>query len=455
MLAILPATLLLLSPSICAEEVAAENAKPLRMVTYNIYSDWRAPNWGVPPRAAGVERAIVKAQPDIVALQEVQADWWASPLFKNLAANYGVVRGNEAEALRRAGPPKPTKPDKPEPFLGNSCPLLYRKDRLALLDSGFEIFHIALGGSSKAVTWAVFEDKLCGRRFMSFSTHFWFKHNCPESDTIRELNARNILRHVSDVHRKWGDIPVIGGGDLNCNPGSLAHETFKREGYSNAMDVAEEKTARSATRTYHGRLKRDENGQYHGTVAPPGKDKPEQSIDHIFFIGGIRALRYDIDVDAETLNASDHSPVIVDFRIEGDAAKSGAFGRKLEHLAINVSEPAKVAEWWCRHLGMEVVRSGPPPIDCRFIRDLSGTMCIELYHNPTDRPGPDYAAKPPLEFHIGVECDDPETDAKRLVAAGAQLVEIEHVQGMTLAMMRDPWGICLQLCKRPTPVLKK
>jgi hypothetical protein len=82
-------------------------------------------------------------------------------------------------------------------------------------------------------------------------------------------------------------------------------------------------------------------------------------------------------------------------------------------------------------------------------------MCIELYHNPTDRPGPDYAAKPPLEFHIGVECDDPETDAKRLVAAGAQLVEIEHVQGMTLAMMRDPWGICLQLCKRPNPVLKK
>ena len=299
--------------------MAAAEAKPLRMVTFNIYSDWRAPQWGVPPRAAGVERAIVKAQPDIVALQEVQQDWWASPLFEHLAAAYGVVRGDEAEALRRAGPPTPTKPGKPEPFLGNNCPLLYRKDRLNLLDSGFDIFHIALGGCSKGVTWAVLEDKCSGRRFMSFSTHFWFKKNGPESDAVRELNVRNILWHVADVRRKWGDIPVIGGGDLNCNPGSLALETFRREGYANAMEVAAEKTARSATRTYHGRLQRDESGQYHGTVAPPGRDKPEQSIDHIFFTDSIRALRYDIDVDAETLIAQlvQAADAIVDFLIAG------------------------------------------------------------------------------------------------------------------------------------------
>ena len=94
LLASLLVALPIASQSIRAEVTAANKAEPLRIVTYNIYSDWRAPNWGVPPRAAGVERAIVKAQPDIVALQEVQQDWWASPLFKNLAANYGVVRGN-------------------------------------------------------------------------------------------------------------------------------------------------------------------------------------------------------------------------------------------------------------------------------------------------------------------------------------------------------------------------
>ena len=306
----------LASQLILAEDTAADKPESLRILTFNVYSDWRAPNWGVPSRAAGVERAIAKAQPDIVALQEVVADWWASPMFEHLAATYGIVRGDEAAAIRRAGSPPKTKPDKPEPGRCNHTPLLYRKDRLSLLDSGFDIFHIALAGMSKAVTWAVFEDRRSGRRIMSFATHFWFKHNGPESDAIRELNVRHVLQCVADMRRKWGDIPVIGGGDLNCNPGSLALETFRREGYSNAMEVAAEKTARSATRTYHGRLKRDESGLYHGTVAPPGKDKPEQSIDHIFLTGGIRALKYDIDLDQETLDASDHSPVVVDFAIQ-------------------------------------------------------------------------------------------------------------------------------------------
>ncbi len=294
-------------------EKAAAAAKPLRMITFNIYSDWHVKGGGVKPREAGMERVLLKIKPDIAALQEVSGHWWASPMFEHLAATYGIVRGDLAGALRRAGPLPPVKNGKEQPEPVNNTPLLYRKDRLTLLDSGFDIFHIALGGVSKGVTWAVFEDKCSGRRFMSFATHFWFKHNGPESDAIRELNVRNILWHVSDVRRKWGDIPVIGGGDLNCNPGSLALETFRREGYVNAMEVAMEKTARSATRTYHGYPKQDENGQYHGTVAPPGRDKPEQSIDHIFFIGGIRVLRYDLDLDQETLDASDHSPVIVDF----------------------------------------------------------------------------------------------------------------------------------------------
>ena len=90
MLASLLAALPLASLSVHAEDAAAVKSEPLRILTYNIYGDWRAPKWGVPPRAAGVERAIVKAKPDVVALQEVIADWWESPLFKNLSAAYGM-----------------------------------------------------------------------------------------------------------------------------------------------------------------------------------------------------------------------------------------------------------------------------------------------------------------------------------------------------------------------------
>ena len=302
---------------VCAED-AVPKPEPLRILTFNIYSDWHVPDSGVTARERGIEKALMKLRPDVAALQEVSSAWWDSSIFARMESVYGIVRGDLEDAIRRAGPVPPAvkKPGRPLLKPANNTPILYRKDRLRLLDSGFDIFHIALGGCSKAVTWAVFEDKRSGRRFISFCTHFWFKKNGAESDVLRELNVRHILWRMADVRRKWGNIPVIGGGDLNSSPGSLAHETFKREGYSNAMDVAKEKTARSATRTYHGYPKQDENGIYHGTVAPPGKDRPEQSIDHIFFTGGIRALKYDLDLDQETLDSSDHSPVVVDFIIQ-------------------------------------------------------------------------------------------------------------------------------------------
>ena len=218
----------------------AEAGKPLRMITFNIYSDWHVNDGGVKPREVGMERTIMRIRPDIAALQEVSGHWWASPMFGHLAATYGIVRGDMDEALRRAGPIPPAKGgDEQPPERASNTPLLYRKDRLALLDSGLDVFHPSLG-KSKSVTWAVLEDRLDGRRFISFSTHFWFKHKGKQDDALRVLNVQCILRRVDELRRKWGEIPVIGGGDLNCNPGSLALEAFRCAGYSNAMDAEAE-----------------------------------------------------------------------------------------------------------------------------------------------------------------------------------------------------------------------
>ena len=174
-----------------AVSASAEETKPLRMITFNIYSDWHVKDGGVKPREAGMERVLLKIKPDIAALQEVSRHWWASPLFEHLAATYGIVRGDMADALRRAGPSPSAKDGKKPSESASHTPLLYRKDRLALLDSGFDIFHVSLG-TSKGVTWAVFEDRLDGRRFISFSTHFWFKHKAKE-DVISSLPPCHII----------------------------------------------------------------------------------------------------------------------------------------------------------------------------------------------------------------------------------------------------------------------
>jgi hypothetical protein len=60
----------------------------------------------------------------------------------------------------------------------------------------------------------------------------------------------------------------------------------------------------------------------------------------------------------------------------------------------------------------------------------------------------------PLLLHLAFVSADPEADRSALIAAGATFVKEEHLaDGSHLIMMRDPWGLAIQLCKRGQPML--
>lgn len=307
------------------------SAAPLRFLSFNIYG-YGAEGLLPQNRAAGVEESIVKCKADVVSLQEVAPAWWdGTPLFANLSAEFGVVRGDEEEALLRAGASGTYRP----PNWVNHEPLLYRKSRLNLLDSGLDFFHLSLQ-AEKSVTWAVLEDRTDGRRFIAFATHFWWQGNGAESDAIRELNARHVLNRVADIRRKWGDLPVIGGGDLNCRPGSLAHEVFRLAGYRNAADAA---PVRSTHRSHHGYPVKGKDGVFRGALRPAAEDVPGMSIDHIFFSPGIRALRHHIWVGRPEIDVSDHSPVTADFEFT-DAPKDARLPGSPSTLFVEAARAA-------------------------------------------------------------------------------------------------------------------
>lgn len=125
---------------------------------------------------------------------------------------------------------------------------------------------------------------------------------------------------------------------------------------------------------------------------------------------------------------------------------------KFEHLGINVPDPRAMASWYVKHFNMKIVRSMNDDPYTRFLADDSGRVCLELYANKTIEI-PDYTKQHPLRFHLAFEITNPEKFSAVLIADGATFFEeIRPDESSHLVMLRDPWGVPLQLCKRSAPL---
>ena len=127
---------------------------------------------------------------------------------------------------------------------------------------------------------------------------------------------------------------------------------------------------------------------------------------------------------------------------------------KIEHVAFNVEDALSMGRWYVEHLGFTVKRRITEPPWTHFLADDSGTVMIEIYSNP-DAPLPDYRGTNPLVLHVALVSRDVEADISRLKSAGATVGgETQYLKnGDCLAMLRDPWGIAVQLVSRQEPMV--
>ena len=124
---------------------------------------------------------------------------------------------------------------------------------------------------------------------------------------------------------------------------------------------------------------------------------------------------------------------------------------KFEHYALNVADSVAVADWYVAHCGMRIVRAIEGAPHTRFLADETGRVVWEFYSNPAATI-PDYASMHPLEYHLAFAVEEVDAERERLCAAGARFVEeVNPEDGTRLVMLRDPFGLCLQLCQRATP----
>ncbi|MDR8392875.1 VOC family protein [Aliifodinibius sp. S!AR15-10] len=126
---------------------------------------------------------------------------------------------------------------------------------------------------------------------------------------------------------------------------------------------------------------------------------------------------------------------------------------KIEHVAFNVEKPVETAQWYIEYFGMSIAKKEEDPPYTHFLTDSSGDVMIEIYNNPADQV-PDYRSMDPLLLHLAFVSEDPGKEKQRLLEAGATLVSDEVLpDGSHLVMLRDPWGLAIQLCKRANPML--
>jgi catechol 2,3-dioxygenase-like lactoylglutathione lyase family enzyme len=129
---------------------------------------------------------------------------------------------------------------------------------------------------------------------------------------------------------------------------------------------------------------------------------------------------------------------------------------KIEHVAFSVSDPVAMADWYVKHLGLRVARSGgPAQNNVRFLADDSGLAMIEIYRSPDVAP-PDFRTLHPYIVHLAFLADDVKAERDRLIRAGAVAEGgvATTADADELCFLRDPWGFCLQLVKRAKPMLQ-
>jgi endonuclease/exonuclease/phosphatase family metal-dependent hydrolase len=261
-------------------------AEPLRVMTFNIrYDNPRDSANAWPNRKDWVASLIRFHGADAVGVQEA--------LLRQLAdldarlpgwSRVGVGRADGREA-------------------GEFSAILYRTDRLELLESG--TFWLSptpeVAGSKgwdaaieRIATWARFRDRRTGCRLLHLNTHF--DHI---GEQARQESARLIRRRLTTLA---GGLPVIVTGDLNTTPSSVAYRIFTRDTIPGA--IAPLADAYTASRTGH-----------YGPTSSWTEFKaiePGRRIDYVMVSPGVEVLAHGILPDSwDGRFPSDHLPVLV------------------------------------------------------------------------------------------------------------------------------------------------
>ena len=181
------------------------NTAEYRFMTYNILHEGYAYGGVVTPyveiRKEPISYLILEYAADVVALEECFYDWHYQ-LPELLGDQYAFVCANRKDGEV------------------NRTPLVYRTDRLILVDSGYVDLEKTVTNNRRVITWAVFENKTNGERFAVIATHW-----DPFSEDAK-LDSSKVMAELAMKFQTEQNLPVIAMGDFNSVPSNAAYLNF-------------------------------------------------------------------------------------------------------------------------------------------------------------------------------------------------------------------------------------
>ena len=259
----------------------------VRVMTFNMLVHMES--WGgseVPPRAKMFVKVLEEVKPDVIAAQEVCSDW-----HKVLEANIG----DEYEIIE----PKIDFINK------NKTPVIYNKNTLDLIESGYTAYSEGDENGCRGITWGVFTVKATGKHFVLTSTHLDLIREGKEKEELGIMNtqADELLAKISELKSKYGG-SVIACGDYNSmESGDAPAYDGKTYGEYAATKIYEKLADSLVDVKYKEGL---------DIICSDSSKAFAPTWDHIFVSGGAYAEKFFILDDKVFEKMSDHFAVFAD-----------------------------------------------------------------------------------------------------------------------------------------------
>lgn len=271
------------SPAPDTDDVAELAAgADIRVMSYNIlHPSWSnvVSNVPVTGRDMNVANILMYYMPDVVGLQEVNGSWHSA------LGDLLVETGMYAPACQKNN----AKSYNMTTFLYNTQTVKLVEEYVLDLDKNSEI---------RVFSVAVFEKLSDGKRFVVTNTH-------PAPTGQAENYKRNfadMMRISAEQMEKYKDLPVIQTGDFNTKEQASMYKTY--------LDTTGLKDAK-----YEADVLVRDYCTFSGwpNVAP--KKGNANCIDHIFVNGKTDVKLFNVVIDHDVRNTSDHIPIYADIAL--------------------------------------------------------------------------------------------------------------------------------------------